>query len=108
MTDHTYNPDKRYEMMAAILPNPSFDNLPDAAEILEDLHMILRLCYLYTTEADTPREQLASALAHRIVDELFESWNQYGVDFESHWNQPNPEAKAKVSDKPAPAESLFE
>ena len=68
-----YNTDPRYEMMAALLPEPG-ENLPDAKEIIEDIREIIALCHHYTLEAGTAKEKTASDLADAIINHLFCVW----------------------------------
>lgn len=68
-----YNNDPRYEMMAALLPEPG-ENLPDAKEIVDDLREIIALCHHYTLEAGTAKEKTASDLADAIINHLFGVW----------------------------------
>lgn len=107
MSISTYNTDKRYEMMAAILPGEN-ENKPDAEQIIEDLQEILKLCYAYTTTANTPNEFTASDLGEAIVDYLFTQWTGV-IDFEPYavefWNPPKPGAAdpaSEVDDTPTP------
>ncbi|MFD8770097.1 hypothetical protein [Microbacterium oxydans] len=90
MTINTYNPDKRYEMMAAILPDPKSENLPDAETILADLQKVIELCYIYTTDAGTAKELDASDLADAIITYLFTGWAWKAPDLEAaaraYWN----------------------
>ena len=52
MTDiRFYNNDPRYEMMYALLPDPQFENLPDAPQILEDLQ---ELSLIHISEPTRP------------------------------------------------------
>lgn len=83
MTINTYNPDKRYEMMAAILPDPKSENLPEAETILADLQKIIELCYIYTTDAGTAKELDASDLAEAIIAYLFNEWAWKAPDLEA-------------------------
>lgn len=72
-----YNTDPRYEMMLAILPDPQFENLPDAKEIVADLKEIVRLCHHYTIDDDTPNQREAWELAHAIIDHLLVGWGTH-------------------------------
>lgn len=91
MTISSYNPDKRYEMMSAILPGEN-QPIPDAEQVIEDLQQILKLCYAFTTDAGTPKERTASDLGEAIVTYLFATWTGIEVDFEpyskEYWAKP--------------------
>lgn len=94
MTDtRFYNTDLRYEMMAALLPDPKKENLPDAEQILDDIREILKLCYAYTLEAGTAKERTASELAEAIVTHLFVEWGAHRTPdiaafAEEYWKGP--------------------
>ncbi|UUE19880.1 hypothetical protein [Microbacterium sp. J1-1] len=100
MTINTYNADKRYEMMAAILPDPKTENLPDAESILADLQKIIELCYIYTTDAGTAKELDASDLAEAIITYLFTEWAWKAPDLEAaaraHWGYPTQEVEYRL------------
>jgi hypothetical protein len=83
MTLPTYNPDKKYELMAAMLPGPN-QNMPDAESVVDDLREILKICYTFTTMVDTPRELTAAELANAIVSYLFSAWSTEDQDFERY------------------------
>ncbi|VXC29645.1 conserved hypothetical protein [Microbacterium sp. 8M] len=86
MTLPTYNPDKKYEMMAALLPSEG-QNMPDPESIIEDLRQILILCYEYTINRDQPFEAPAGDLADAIVAYLFNAWADKTHDFETELRQ---------------------
>ncbi|OZB85379.1 hypothetical protein [Microbacterium sp. 13-71-7] len=81
MTLSTYNDDKQYEMMAALLPGEN-ENTPDAGSVIDDLRQILFFCYEYTIDRNTPKESTAGDLADAIVAYLFNAWNGKALDFE--------------------------
>ncbi|MFS6529715.1 hypothetical protein V8Z69_07555 [Microbacterium aurugineum] len=83
MTIETHNPDRKYEMMAEILPREG-QNLPDAEQIIDDLREILVRCYMYTIGRDTVKEHTAGTLADSIVNYLFASWTGREHDFEQY------------------------
>lgn len=83
MTFSTYNDDLRYEMMAEILPGTN-ENTPDADTVIEDLREILKICYVYTADADTAKELSASDLGKAIVAYLFGSWAGRDSNFEKY------------------------
>jgi len=90
-----YNNDPRYEMMLAILPDPQFENLPDAKEVVADLKEIVRLCHHYTIDDDTPNERAAWELAHAIINHLLIEWGAHktedlGTAAGEYWNPPTP------------------
>lgn len=73
-----YNTDPRYEMMAALLPDPKTENLPDAEQIVDDLREVIKLCYAYTLEErGGPKERTASELAEAIISHLFIEWGMH-------------------------------
>ena len=73
-----YNTDPRYAMMAALLPDPGTENLPDAEQILDDLREVIKLCYAYTLEErGGPKERTASELADAIIEHLFIEWGMH-------------------------------
>lgn len=97
MTTETrfYNTDPRYEMMLAILPDPQFENLPDAKEVVADLKEIVRLCHHYTIDDDTPNERAAWELAHAIINHLLVEWGTHKTEDLAaaaceYWNPPAP------------------
>lgn len=83
MTFPTYNPDLRYEMMNAILPDPQFENTPDTATVIDDLREILKLCYTYSAP-QPPKEFSAEDLGNAIVSYLFATWTGREHDFEQY------------------------
>lgn len=83
MSIPTYNPDKRYELMAAMLPGPN-QNMPDAESVVDDLREILRICYTFTTMAGSPKELTAAELASAIVSYLFNAWSTEEHEFERY------------------------
>jgi len=110
MTDiRFYNNDPRYEMMYALLPDPQFENLPDAPQILEDLQEVIKLRHHYTLEAGTAKEKLASELADAIINHLFTTWaihktRNLAEDAEEYWSpsapdSDEPDANATPSDQ---------
>lgn len=87
MTISTYNNNPGYEIMAAVIDSPLCP-YEDGAKA--DITEILRLCYVYSVDAGTPKELTAAALAGAILTHLAMG---YGIpDFQKYaqeyWNGP--------------------